>query len=341
MGEAVARKITAQDVAAAAGVSLSTVDRVLNNRGGVATEKEKRVLDWARKLKLDRALNQRAARTLRIAVLLQAPDNPFHADLQAAFRAANGNHDAFSLQFLLFHTDPNDPRAAARAIGELGARHDGLIICYPQSAGVAAALHALSARIPILTLATDIAGSGRQAYVGPDDYRAGRVAGDLMGRFLEPHGGDVLIVAGLLGMVGQQQREKGFRTVLAERYAQCHIVAVLESREQRQRAGDLVHDMLRQNPSIKGIYNASTGAQPVVDALRTLGRERDVVFITHELTENRRRLIHEGSIDAVIDQGPQLEVRMAIETMARLLGRLEGPAESIITPVHIHMIENA
>ena len=45
-----ARKTTARDVAEAAGVSPATVDRVLNGRGGVSPDKEKRVLDWARRL---------------------------------------------------------------------------------------------------------------------------------------------------------------------------------------------------------------------------------------------------------------------------------------------------
>ena len=44
------KKTVIADIAAAAGVSTATVDRVLNRRGGVSPEKEGRVLDWARKL---------------------------------------------------------------------------------------------------------------------------------------------------------------------------------------------------------------------------------------------------------------------------------------------------
>ena len=75
-------------------------------------------------------------------------------------------------------------------------------------------------------------------------------------------------------------------------------------------------------------------------ALKALHRE-DVVFITHELTPDRRELLRQGLIDAIIDQNPEFEVRAAIETMARLVGRLDGPSSNTIAPVHIHMIENA
>ena len=121
-------KITARDIAKAANVSLSTVDRVLNNRGGVTDAKERRVIEWARKLKIDRALNQRAARTLRIAVLLQRPENPFHASVQANFEAAARDFPQFNLQFRIHHIDPVKPRATAGLIGSLVKTCDGMVI---------------------------------------------------------------------------------------------------------------------------------------------------------------------------------------------------------------------
>ena len=45
-----ARKTTLTDIAAAAGVSLATVDRVINGRGGVSAAREERILHAARTL---------------------------------------------------------------------------------------------------------------------------------------------------------------------------------------------------------------------------------------------------------------------------------------------------
>ena len=335
-------KPTALDVARAAGVSLSTVDRVLNGRGGVGPEKERRVLDCARRLRLDRALDQRAARTLRIAVLLQPRDNPFHAALQAAFEAANRIYRRYNLQFGITHIDPGDPRRTARLIAELAGRNDGLAICSAHHGEIALALAAVcGAGKPVITLATDIRSGGGHTYVGPDNWKAGRVAGDLMGRLLGDNGGDVVMIAGMLSMIGHAERETGFRSVLRERYPRCRVRDVLQSQERGERAGDLVFRALKSNPEIRGVYNATAGAQPVVDAIRALGRAGQVVFITHELTEERRRLLREGFIDAIIDQDPELEVRTAVEVLAEHFGRLETPPGSTVTPVHIHMIENS
>ena len=148
------------------------------------------------------------------------------------------------------------------------------------------------------------------------------------------------MIAGLLSMIGHEEREAGFRSVLRERYPECRVLEVLESQEQSERAGDLVFDALKRNPSVRGIYNASAGARTVVDAMRATGRQSEIVFITHELTEDRRVLLRDGLIDAIIDQNPEVEVRTAIEAMAQHFGRVEAATMSTITPIYIHMIEN-
>lgn len=334
-------KPTARDLAAAAGVSLSTVDRVLNNRGGVAEEKERRVLECARKLRIDRALNQRAARTLRVAVLLQPPANPFHAAVQGGFEAANRDFSHYNLQFRIHHIDPARPKATEDLVNALSSTCDGLVIVSPQDDAVAAALRSFGRGVkPVMTFATDIRNAGRYAYVGPDNRKAGRVAGDLMGRLLGREGGDIVVISGMLSMIGHEEREMGFLAALRERYPQCRVTEFLESLEQGERAGELVFHALKSNPRIRGIYNASAGAQPVVNAMKALGKRNEIVFITHELTEDRRRLMREGMIDAIIDQDPVLEVRTAVEALAAYFGRRDDPPTSLVTPIHIHMIEN-
>lgn len=334
-------KITASDIAKAAKVSLSTVDRVLNNRGGVTADKEQRVLEWARKLNIDRALNQRAARTLRVAVLIQPPDNPFHAAIQRGFEAAAREHADLNIQFNINHIDPLRAAATVALIRNSQANFDALVITSAQNDEIASALRDFGRQgKPVLTLATDLREANRYAYVGPDNRRAGRIAGDLMGRFLGREGGEIIVISGMLSMIGHEEREMGFRAVLRERFPRAKVVEVMESLEKADRAGDLVFAALKSNPAIRGIYNASAGAKAVVDAMKALGKRDEIIFITHELTEDRRLLMREGMIDAIIDQGPQREVQTVVEAIAGFYGRMERVPESLLTPIHIHTIEN-
>ena len=82
---------------------------------------------------------------------------------------------------------------------------------------------------------------------------------------------------------------------------------------------------------IRGIYHCTTGASYVVDALYRLGLRERTTVIVHELTDTRRTLLRERAIDAVIDQNPTLEAQVAVETIARLLGRMEGEPGSTFT----------
>ena len=80
------RKTTLTKIAEAAGVSLSTVDRVLNRRGGVSSAAEEKVLGWAGRLNIDRVVFREHLKVLRVAVVMQTPRNPFYKGLQELVR---------------------------------------------------------------------------------------------------------------------------------------------------------------------------------------------------------------------------------------------------------------
>ena len=83
----------------------------------------------------------------------------------------------------------------------------------------------------------------------------------------------------------------------------------------------------------------SAGADRVVAALKAAGM-RDVAFITHELTEDRRALLLSREIHSVVDEDTSAEVQIVAEVMARLLGRLDGAALVPLAPVRVFTPEN-
>jgi LacI family transcriptional regulator len=337
----IARKPTMTDVAREAGVSLSTVDRVLNGRGGVDAGKASSIVGVARRLKLDRSLAQRPSRALRVAVLIQPPTNPFYEELRQGIDVASKLYADLNLQFLIHHVDPNEPARIAALVRSQAARCNGFIVTVPDHPLVAAALREASAQMPVVTLADDVADSGRAAYVGPDEPRAGRIAGDLMGRLLRPNGGHVLMIIGLSELRGHREREVGFRSVLAQFYPETTISEVIESGEDQDRAGLIAQRILAVDPGVCGVYLCTTGAQELVRSLQRLGQHGRVALIVHELTDSRRALLRQRAIDAVIDQNPALEAQVAVETIARLFARLEGDPGSTVTDMRIFMPENA
>ena len=64
------------------------------------------------------------------------------------------------------------------------------------------------------------------------------------------------------------------------------------------------------------------------------------MIITHEITPERRSMLRDGIIDAIIDQNPRLEVSRAIEVLGRHFKRIEGDVLGEYTPFHIFIREN-
>lgn len=77
------------DLAAAARVSPATVDRVLNGRGGVSERAQSRVLEAAKRLKLNRVIETPPARWLNVPILMQSPTIHFYKELARRF----GDHE--------------------------------------------------------------------------------------------------------------------------------------------------------------------------------------------------------------------------------------------------------
>ena len=333
-------KVTLDDVAQAAGVSLATVDRVVNRRGGVSVDKETAILTAARRLGLDRSLRVTPTAAKRIAVLIQPPSNPFHAQLRQGIEQARAIHRDLNLLFQIERIDPAQPDRIAAQIARAAAWADGMILTVPAAPQIVAAIEALPPRIPVVTLADDVPARGRAAFVGPDDRQSGRVAGDLMGYLVGQGGGDTLVLIGRFDMPGHGARSGGFTDVLAERHPALRVADVLETHEDKATAAAMALRAARTNPDLRGIYLCTTGCSELVAALAPIRQTRPISIVTHEQTPERRLMLKARKVQAIIDQNPVLEARLAVETMARLIGRLEGEACSIATEIRILMPES-
>lgn len=315
------RKPGIRDVAAQAGVSRATVDRVLNRRGGVAPDKERAVLLSARALGLDRNLGARPRRLLRVGVLVKAPGNPFYSALRDGFEAANRRFADRAIMAYLHGVDMLDPPSVQRRLRQAAAEYDALVVVAPDDAVSRRELRAVAQRLPVIAIATDLPADIPHHYVGPDNRRAGRLAGELMGRLLGARGGEVLVVGGLAAFHGHRDREQGFAEVLAADYPAVGPLRRVDSRDDEAMVARGVARALARHPAIAGIYNISQGNAGVAQRLAPAPQGRPLV-ICHDLTPVTAALLRDRRIDAVIDQDPAREAQRALEIVLQHYGRL-------------------
>ena len=306
---------TVTDIAREAGVSSATVDRVLNNRNGVRERTREVVLETARKLGyLPGAIDvaQGAGSQVRLDFVLPAGTNTFIANLLSQIVTQGALQDDVDVH--IQSIEGFNPDRLARTLNELVGKTQGVGVVALDHPTVREAMRALSASgVPIVTLVSDILHVPRLGYVGIDNRAAGRLAGYLLGRFLG-HGATrkIALFAGSLSYRGHEEREMGFRHVIAEEFPDLQIVELREVRDDRQKAYEEAAALLKRHPDLSGIYNIGAGNAGIGQALEEAGAARSVIFVGHELTDTTKRFLLDGTMDAAIDQNPRVEAREAI-----------------------------
>lgn len=305
-------RVTLQDVAQAAGLSPATVDRVLNGRDGVRDRTRDIVLETARRLGYiaDPGTDQ-----IALTFLLPAGANAFIDSLHWQIEANAATRPDLSVT--VERIEGFNPHTLANRLLALRSQSQGVGVIAQDHPLVREAIRALTASgIPVLTLASDIQNTPRLAYVGIDNRQAGRLAGHLMGRLL-PHGqqAKAALFAGSLSYRGHEEREMGFRHILRDEYPHIQILDLREIMDDRTRAEAETRALLRQHPDLAAIYNVGGGTPGIATALQARDLGRKIVLIGHEATDAMKRLLLDGTVDAVIDQNPRVEAREALNLL--------------------------
>jgi LacI family transcriptional regulator len=337
------QRIGIDDVARTAGVSTATVDRVLHQRGGVRQATAHRVLNVAVELGyLPQAdlLASLQPRPMRLAFVLPAGTNRY-LRLFADTINAPGDEVAASNVICRCHTiEGFNPKALAARLLLLGREHDGVAFMALEHPLVREAVHALHERgVFVLTLISDIANTPRATFVGMDNRAAGRTAGLLLGRFIgsapQPSG-KVAIFAGSLSYRGHEEREMGFRHIVAESFPWLEVVGLREGHDDPDNNYRQTQQLLSQHPDIVGIYNVGGASEGIVRALKEVRRAHQVAFVGHGLTPETRALLVDGSMDALINVTPHALMRNAVRIFNNLRDR--RPVESGVEPIPIGIV---
>jgi LacI family transcriptional regulator len=295
------RRATVHDVARAAGVSLATVDRVLNGRPGVRRATADRVEEAIRTLDFRRDLSASLlarARDLRIVFLIPDGRNAFMLNLEEAVarRVREARHDRMHVE--THHVKALDAAALATAVDGLTPRNcDCAVIVATDDALVREAVDAASKRgITVMTLVSDLPGSARRHFIGIDNVAAGRTAASLLGRFCPT--GKIGLIAGSLGLRDHRERADGFASLLKAEFPGHPLVGPVEG--------------LEAHSDLKGLYNIGAGNAGLIRALEASGRSGTLRVVAHELSEPTRQALRSGAIDVVLDQNPDGEIRAAV-----------------------------
>ncbi|MFM7336477.1 MAG: LacI family DNA-binding transcriptional regulator [Tabrizicola sp.] len=298
---------TVIDIAREAGVSLATVDRVLNARPGVREKTIRAVNEAIAKLGYVRdltAANLARGRTYRVAVVMPDTESQFIQSLAEALTEA-GSMAATSRTELRLHRFPaEDPHALAALLARLPDRdYVGVALMAPETPVLRDAVRQLRTRgIPVVALVSDLPNAGCDHFVGIDNRAAGRTAGVLMGRFLGQGAGQVMVLGQSLLARDMIERRRGFDEVMQRDFPGIEVLQSLETHGSTTTLRQVVTEMLANAPQIRGIYAMGDGNRMLTQVIEDMGLSGKLTVICHELTPHVREALVTSSISAVITQ---------------------------------------
>ncbi len=310
---------TVHDIAEKAGVSLATVDRVLNNRPGVKPKTRALVEDAIAEIGYVRdvaAANLARKRLYRFEFLIPDSDNSFLDQLRAAVHEVAALSRVERVEIGVREVAAFDAQALVAAMREamMGAPDGIAIVAIDEDSVRAVTEEAAEAGIAVVTLVSDLPGSRRIHYAGIDNLAAGRTAASLLGRFMGATG-SVGVIVGSLNARDHRERLAGFEQVIERKYPEIRILPLIEGRDDPARVQRLAERLLAEQPELSGLYSLGAGNRGLVKALRAHASARHLPVIAHELTATTRVALSEGLFDAVLNQDAGHEVRSAVRVM--------------------------
>lgn len=296
-----ARRPTITDVARAAGVSVATVDRVLNGREAVREATARQVYEAASRIGYHAAalIGQRVAADLpamRFGVVLHKERQSFYqsfaAELARAVRAVPGVRAEVTVSF----APSQSPGDFARHILGFRGKADAVAATAVTHHEVTEAVETLRAQgIPTFALLNDFAQGIRRNYLGLNNIKVGRIAAHMIATAAHK-GGKLAVFVGGYRWHGHELRETGFRSYVREMAPRFAVLDTLVNLETRQLTYEATLDLLARHPDLRGIYCAGGGMEGAIAALREARAPGEVVLVVNELTPESRLALQQGYV---------------------------------------------
>lgn len=322
---------TIADLARAAGVSVATVDRVLNGRHPVRDETARRVYDAAKGIGYHAVglLRQRVFEDLpqyRLGFLLQKPQQSFYQivakEMENAALALSTVRALPQVEFVANST----PTGITEKLRAMAARNQAIALVAPDYPAVTAVVEELKERgIPVFSLLSDFAAGVREGYVGLNNHKVGRTAAWMIAKAAK-RPGKVAAFVGSHRFLGHELREIGFRSYFREHAPDFEVLDTMVNLDTAEITHEATLNLLQRHPDLIGFYVCGGGMEGAISAIREEKLEGKLIAVVNELTPESRAALADDVVTLAISTPTAALARETISLMIQAIDK--GPTGS-------------
>ncbi len=339
-------KVTVNKIAEIAKVSRGTVDRVIHERTGVNEDVRQRIQDIIEALDYTPNLAGKALvsqnKNIEIGVVLAPDFHPFVGEVREGIKSEAEEIKAFGVDVDIEVVKTLDVAEQLEIIDRLENRNiAGLAIVPIDDDLVRLRLNELTAKgIPVVTFNSDIKGTGRLAFVGQDNKKAGQTAYGLMENIL-PAGSPIAVITSSMGLDCHRYRLVGFQERLDESESKLEIISIDENRDRDDTAFEIIMKYGEKYPDLKGLYLTGGGASGLGKGLKICEMDRMVKVITHDRVPPVIELMKSGIVKFTICQNPRNQGALPIKILFDYIFKKKSPDKEMnFTGIDIRTIDN-
>lgn len=288
---------TILDVSNESGVSVATVDRVLNGRTKVREETARRVYDAALKIGYHAAglIQQRMQADLpeyRLGFFLHKQKQVFWQNFAEQIQIAARKYAKARIIVDIVYAQNQTASENCDLIRHLSKRCQSIAGMAIDHHDVTIEVSELKNRkITCFSLLSDFAQGVRHSYIGLNNLKVGRGTAWMLSKVAEP--GKVAIFVGGHRWHGHELRETGFRSYFRQYATNFQVLDTMVNLETRQLTYEATLDLLERHPDLKGLYCAGGGMEGAIEALREARAPEEVALIVNEDTPESRRALND------------------------------------------------
>jgi LacI family transcriptional regulator len=304
---------TIRDLALAANVSVSTVNRVLSRAQTVKDGTIQRVKEAVERIGyygLGTIRSQIVSRRpkLRFGFLLHQPNRTFYKMIGAALKATASAVEDYDIDAEVLFAEDLSPQFIAGKLLELGQSCNAV--------GVVSAVH------PLVTQAV------------------GRTSAWAFHHFCKSPG-KIGILVGNHRYRCQEMNESGFRSYFREFAPDFRLLEPISTFETNAVPEEMTEKLIKDNPALIGFYISGGGITGAMRALRASGRAGKLIAVGYELMDTTRAGLLDGTLTMVIAHPLQ---KLAQETISGMIRASKSPSEignqTTVLPFDIYTREN-